>query len=81
LRAFNDKWYGNLVSRLDHPSVSFDAGGLDDNPTIIVRQSYITMFDHVWASAFIENPKTGVIITGQPGTGVWLLSLSHFQDS
>lgn len=71
-QAFNDLWYGNVDSRLDDPSVSLDARGIEPpSQTIIVLPSYITMFDHVYAQAFKwSRPNKGVIITGQPGTGV-----------
>ena len=72
-----------MDSRLDDPSVSLDAGDIGALvQTIIVLRSYVTMFDHVWARAFRRRrPRGGVIITGQPGIGVSLLSLLHFQDS
>ncbi|GJJ07082.1 hypothetical protein Clacol_001281 [Clathrus columnatus] len=34
----------------------------------IVRDSYKTMFDHIWERAF-QQPDTGVVLTGQPGVG------------
>ena len=82
-QEFNRLWYGNVSRRLDDPSVSLDARNIGARgQTIIVLPSYVTMFDHVWAQAFRRrNPGHGVIITGQPGTGVSLLSLPHFQNS
>ena len=84
-QEFNRLWYGNVDRRLesDDPSVTLDAvdiGAIVQR--IIVRPSYVTMFDQVWAQAFMwRDPESGVIITGQPGTGVPLLSLLHLQDS
>ena len=81
--AFNDRWYGNVGSRLDESSALLDVSGIgSDIESIIVLQSYVTMFDHIWARAFGDDfPETGFIITGQPGIGVSLLFLLHFQDS
>ena len=82
-RAFNDRWYGNVDSRLDESSALLDVSGIGgDIESIIVLQSYVTMFDHIWARAFGDDfPETGFIITGQPGIGVSLLFLLHFQGS
>ena len=80
-QAFNNLWYGNVDK---DSSVSLDAGDIGAGiQKIIVLPSYLTMFDHVWAGGFVWNyPNAGgFIITGQPGTGVSLLSLLHFQDS
>jgi len=48
----------------------------NSSSTILVRKSYVEMFDRVWARVMSSQGKTGVIITGQPGTGAHLLS--HF---
>ena len=70
-QAFNRQWYGNVDARLDDPSVSLDARDIGaDKQTIIVLSSYLTMFDHLWAKAFMWNNGEGFIITGQPGIGV-----------
>ena len=81
--AFNAQWYGNLDSRLDESSALLDVSGIGGHvKSIIVLQSYLTMFDHVWARAFgYEYSETGFIITGQPGIGVSLLFLLHFHGS
>ena len=81
-QEFNSLWYGNVGRQLDSddPSVTLDDGVIER--TVIVRSSYVTMFDHIWAQAFgDDDPGNGLIITGQPGTGVSLLSLLHFQNS
>ena len=71
-QAFNDLWYGNEDSQFDDPSLSLDAGVIEaPTQTIIVRPSYVIMFDHVYAQVFrYSRPQNGVLITGQPGTGV-----------
>ena len=63
-----------MDSRLDDSSVFLDAGGIESSKqTIVVLQSYVTMFDHVLARAFMQGyPGEGVIITGQPGIGVFI---------
>lgn len=38
---------------------------------ILVLQSYVTMFDHIWAQGFSSYGSKGAIVTGQPGTGMW----------
>ena len=81
-QAFNILWYGNVDGQIGD---SLDVGGIGGpRLPIIVLHSYVTMFDHVWALAFKQNyPGNGVIITGQPGIGVFesLLSLLCLHDS
>ena len=56
---------GTLV--LDQPLLWFA------NPprTILVRKSYVDMFDYVWDQGLTLKGRYGIIIDGQPGTGVY----------
>ena len=81
-QTFNKLWYGNVDGQIGD---SLDVSGIEGPKLpIIVLHSYVTMFDHLWALAFMQNdPGKGVIITGQPGIGVSesLLSLLCLHDS
>ena len=77
---FRTKWYGVTESQSALPSLSLKP--LPDlrpstSSSILVRESYVTMFDTVWARAISSEGRTGVIITGQPGIGAYLLSHIH----
>lgn len=78
---FKAKWYGarESASLVDPKSTSLSLDPLPPYvdgalPSILVRKSYVTMFDHVWARAMSSEGETGTIITGQPGIGAYLLS-------
>ncbi len=76
---FRAKWYGVTESQSFSPVLSLEPlPGLDPiSSLILVRESYVTMFDTVWARAITSRGRKGVIITGQPGIGAYLLSHIH----
>jgi hypothetical protein len=79
---FCTKWYG-VESQSASPFLSLEPLGpldkLDPSiSSILVRESYVTMFDTVWAQVIASEGSNGVIITGQPGIGVYLLSHIHY---
>ena len=87
-QQLNSRWYGatatEFASPLDpksqFPSFEplapyFHGRSLT---SILVRESYVKMFDVVWARAMSSQGTTGVIITGSPGIGVYLLSYVHY---
>ena len=78
---FKAKWYGapQCASLVDPKSTPLSLDPLPPYvdgapPSILVRKSYVTMFDHVWARAMSSEGEVGAIITGQPGIGAYLLS-------
>ncbi|KIM49471.1 hypothetical protein M413DRAFT_407520 [Hebeloma cylindrosporum] len=74
-KTFLAKWYGTPDSQ--SPCISLDPLPRDlypYTPSIFIRESYLTMFDTVWAKAIASEGFSGVIITGQPGTGKTLFS-------
>jgi hypothetical protein len=82
---FRTKWYGVTESQSaspEFPALSLEPlkplRGFDPSKSssILVRESYVTMFDTVWAKAMISSK--GVMITGQPGIGAYLLSHIHY---
>jgi len=88
-RHFCAKWYGATESQsaslIDpkSPSLSLEPPPPGFDPfvsSIFVRSSYVTMFDTVWAKAIASQGRNGVIIAGQPGTGVHLLSYTITYD-
>lgn len=74
-QGFKTKWYGTsqCASLVDPKStpLSLDPLTRFDGapPSILVRKSYLTTFDHVWAQAMSSEGEVGTIITGQPGIG------------
>ena len=80
---FCTKWYGVTESQSaspEFPLLSLEPLpelNLSTSSSILVRKSYVTMFDIVWARAIISEGRKGVIISGQPGIGAYLLS--HIQ--
>jgi hypothetical protein len=93
-RNFHTKWYGVTESQSASPvfpsaSPAFPSLSLEPlelfpdldpstSSSILVRKSYVTMFNTVWAQAITSEGRKGVIITGQPGIGVYLLSHIHY---
>ena len=80
---FKAKWYGapQCASLVDPKSTPLSLDPLPPYvdgapPSILVRKSYVTMFDHVWARAMSSEGEVGAIITGQPGIGAYLLPTS-----
>ena len=78
---FKVKWYGTTqcASLVDPKSTPLSLDPLPPYvdgalPSILVRKSYVTMFDHVWAQAMSSEGTIGAIIIGQPGIGAYLLS-------
>ena len=84
-RLFCAKWYGATESQsasLVAPSLSLEPLPPRFDPfvsSIFVRNSYVTMFDTVWAKAIASEGRNGVIITGQPGIGAYLLPHIHYK--
>ena len=75
---FKVKWYGAPPDLLVNP-LSLDplpSNVHDALPLILVRKSYVKMFDHVWAQAMSSEGAIGAIVTGQPGIGAYLLPTS-----
>ncbi|KIL59542.1 hypothetical protein M378DRAFT_169206 [Amanita muscaria Koide BX008] len=72
-QTFRQNWHGVTDDQSASPGFQFllPLPTVDPSITssILVRESYITMFDTVWAQAIISNGRIGVIITGQPGIG------------
>lgn len=73
---FKAKWYGapQCASLVDPKSIPLSLDPLPPYvdgapPSILVRKSYVTMFDYVWARAMSSEGAVGAIITGQPGIG------------
>jgi len=55
---------------------------LDDFPSsILVRESYVTTFESVWALALSSQGRVGAIVNGQPGTGAHLSSYLLYYKS
>jgi hypothetical protein len=87
-RHFCAKWYGATESQSaslvdpKSPSLSLEPlpPRLDPSisSSIFVRNSYVTMFDIVWARAISSQGRHGVILTGQPGNGAYLHSHIHY---
>jgi hypothetical protein len=85
-RQFHANWYGATESQSaslvdpKSPSLSLEPlrRGFDPSisSSIFIRESYVTMFDTVWAKAIARQGRHGVIITGQPGTGAHILPTS-----
>ena len=81
---FCTKWYGATESQSVSPEFPFlsleplPGLGLSTSSSILVRNSYVAMFDTVWAQAIASDGRDGVIITGQPGIGAHLLSHIHY---
>ena len=81
---FCTKWYGATESQSaspESPLLSLEPlPGLElsTSSSILVRNSYVTMFDTVWTRAISSAGHNGVIITGQPGIGAHLLSQIHY---
>jgi hypothetical protein len=84
-QLFCAKWYGATESQsafLVAPSLSLEPLPRLFDPfvsSIFIRDSYVTMFDTVWAKAIASEGRDGVIITGQPGTGAYLLPHIHYR--
>jgi hypothetical protein len=88
-QCFRAKWYGATESQSaslvdpKSPSLSLEPLPPRFDPSItssiFVRNSYVTMFDTVWAQAIALQGRRGVIITGQPGIGAYLLSHIHYR--
>ena len=80
---FCTKWYGATESQPVSPEFPFlsleplPGLGLSKSSSILVRNSYVTIFDTVWAQAITPDGRNGVIITGQPGIGARLLSIHY----
>ncbi|KAF8802999.1 hypothetical protein BYT27DRAFT_7196147 [Phlegmacium glaucopus] len=76
---FRTKWHGatDLASLVDPESRISPSLALEplpsnitcDLPSVLVRKSYVSVFDHIWAQAMISKGKHGAIVTGQPGIG------------
>ena len=74
---FGAKWYGATESQsaslAESQSLSLEPLpprlNQDISSSIFVRESYVTMFDTIWAKAMTILEGYGVIITGQPGIG------------
>ena len=77
-QGFNTKWYGTTESQSASPFLSLEPLPTDldtsISSSIFVRKSYLMMFDTLWTQAIESKRRRGVIITGQPGTGAYLLS-------
>ena len=84
-QAFRDRWYGaeptaaHCASLVDpkSPCLSLEPlrPYLNDFPSsILVRESYVTTFESVWARALSSRGRIGIIVNGQPGTGAHLSS-------
>ena len=67
------KWYGTLQD-LEARSMSIGSSP----SSVLVRESYVKTFDRFWVRAMSSQRTTGVVISGQSGTGTHLLS--HFHD-
>ena len=81
---FRTKWYGVTESQSASPEFPFlslePLPNIDWHSTsslILVRESYVTMFDTVWAQAITSEGSNGVIITGQPGIGAYLSHIHY----
>jgi hypothetical protein len=77
-KTFRKNWHGQSAS----PGFQFLLPLPDVDPSIsssiLVRESYVTMFDAVWAQAIRSNGRKGAIITGQPGIGMYPHSHIHY---
>jgi hypothetical protein len=91
-QAFRDRWYGAeptaayCASLVDPKSPCLSLEPLhpylnDFPPSILVRESYVTTFESVWARALSSRGHTGVIVNGQPGTGAHLPSYLLYYKS
>ncbi|KDR75596.1 hypothetical protein GALMADRAFT_140226 [Galerina marginata CBS 339.88] len=80
-QTFCETWYGVPESQpvdSKSPSLSLEPlpRRIDDSisSTILVRNSYVEMFDTIWARSIKTRGRHGVIVTGQSGTGKTLFN-------
>ncbi|KAF8803006.1 hypothetical protein BYT27DRAFT_7196153 [Phlegmacium glaucopus] len=70
---FRVKWYGatEFPSLVDPESLSLEPlpSKITRLPSVLVRGSYVSVFDHIWAQAMVLEGSNGAIVTGQPGIG------------
>ena len=85
---FYDKWRGSAEDlHSSNRSQALFLGPLlngfdsDIGSSIFIRDSYLTMFDTVWAQAIDSRGRNGVVIIGQPGVGAYLLSHIRYRLS
>ena len=74
-QEFRSKWYGAEPAANHSPTLSLEPLPLWDSiSSIVVRECYPKIFDNIWACGLSSHGDTGVIVTGQPGIGVYLPS-------
>lgn len=74
MQQFRDSWYGATTDNQSSQSMSFYLKPLPHmlDPVIsslFVRDSYVSMYNTVWARAMATKGRRGVLITEQPGVG------------
>ena len=81
-QTFRKNWHGVPGGQSASPGFQFllplPAVDPSISSSILVRESYVTMFDTVWAQAMRSKGRKGVIITGQPGIGTYLHPHIHY---
>ena len=81
-QTFRRNWHGVTGGQSASPGFQFllplPAVDPSISSSILVRESYVTMFDTVWAQAMRSKGRKGVIIAGQPGIGTYLHSHIHY---
>ena len=83
-QAFLARWRSTTahppLANSDTPTLSLGHLNVSELPrdfpsTIFVRKSYIQMFHRIWLCALaLPGTKRGVVITGQPGTGMYSIT-------
>ena len=80
-QTFRRNWHGVTGGQSASPGFQFllplPAVDPSISSSILVRESYVTMFDTVWAQAMRSKGRKGVIIAGQSGIGTYLPSHIH----
>ncbi|KAJ3497409.1 hypothetical protein NLJ89_g10352 [Agrocybe chaxingu] len=75
LQEFAARWYGATAAQCatlvdpEFPSLPLPTPFNSSLSSILVRKSYVEIFNQVWARALSSQGLTGVLITGQPGIG------------
>ncbi len=77
-QRFADKWRNDEdLNRKDPSGITLDNLALpaSGDDSLMIRNCYVEAEKLVWKNA-LSNPRTGVIITGQPGIGMIISCIS-----
>ena len=84
-QSFSKKWrvdsnssIDRNLSVLDFAPLTSEQLGIHLLEVIYVRESYVNMFERIWSRALTPpGTKGGVLVTGQPGTGMSSMTSCH----